>query len=152
MSRFVAIGVDELRALPDYNTAYYELLGDWRAAQGALAEAKDTELTLRNLLCAVTFIEPTEGSNVHYFGDSKKAAKLTMTHVINRKLDAAAIGTCLDTLRATIGARADEVVRFKPDLAVGEYKKLTGEQQMILAPAMTTSVGTPQLKFTDAKA
>lgn len=151
MSKYLAMGVDEFRAMADYNANYYTLLGEWRAETIKLAEAKEAEMHYRRLLCDLTFIDPQEGSNVHCFGTSKKAAKLTMTRVVARKVDPDAIAACIETLRATIGANADEIVRWKPELAVTAYKALTGEQQALLAPALTTSDGSPQLKFTDAK-
>ena len=151
MSKYLAMGVNEFRAMADYNDNYYTLLGEWRAKAIELSEAKDAEMHLRRLLCDLTFVDPTEGSNVHFFGNSKKASKLTMTHVIGRKVDPDAIGACLDVLRETIGPVADELVRWKPELATGEYKKLTDVQQQTLAPAITATPGSPQLKFTDAK-
>jgi hypothetical protein len=151
MSIYLAMGLDEFRQQPGYGNHYWALLGEWRAAKLQLEEVKDAELHYRRLLVGATFDAPTEGANVHLFGADKKAAKLTMTHVINRSVDPAAIGQCLAELRKTIGDTADTVVAFKPSLVIGAYKKLTDAQQAILAPAVTSAPGTPQLKFTDEK-
>ena len=118
VSRFVAMSAAEVRALPDFNTQYYILLNEWRAMASQLSTVKDDEMTLRKLLCELTFTAPKEGSNVHAFGVGKKVPKLTMTHVITRKVDPDAISACIEVLRATIGAAADETVRWKPELAI----------------------------------
>ena len=151
MSIYLTMGIDEFRAQSDYNTHYWNLVGEWRAAKIKLEEAKEAELHYRLLLGQATFAEPKEGSNVHFFGDNKKAAKLTLKQPINRKVDEAAIAHCLTSLRETIGAGADAVIRWKPELAITNYKALTDAQQLILAPAVTATPGTPQLEWTDSK-
>lgn len=151
MTDYLALSPEEFGKLPDYPTHYWALLNLWLTEKDKLDRAKANELTYRTLLAAVTFSDPVEGTNNHLFGVGKKAAKLTMTYPINRNIDDAAIGPCLDMLRETIGAAADDVVKFKPTLAVGPFKKLTMEQQAILAPAITAAPGTPQLKYTPEK-
>ena len=151
MHDFTQMTSGAMRELPDYNEQYYTLLGEWRADVAALAKLKADEMAKRLLLVALTFPSPVEGTQHHVFGDARTAAKLTLGHVITRTVDPAAIGTCLATLRETIGATADSIVKFKPELAITAYKALTGEQQAVLAPAITSKPGSPQLKFVDAK-
>lgn len=148
MSKFLAMSAADVRAMPNFDAEYYILLGEWRVKASALGTLKDDEMTLRKLLCDLTFTAPKEGSNVHAFGAGKKVPKWTMTHVITRKVDPDAINACLEVLRTTIGPAADETVRWKPELAIKAYKALTGEQQALLAPAITTAEGSPQLKYT----
>lgn len=154
MSIYLAMGIDEFKALPDYNTHYFTLLGLWRAAQDNLSTAKEEEMHYRMLLARVTFgDDPKEGTTSHVFGDpkDKKAAKLTISAKINRSIDEAAIGHVLATLRETIGPVADTVVRYKPELSITAWRELTDTQKEILAPAITAKPGTPSLKFVDAK-
>lgn len=151
MSAYLEMDIDAFRAQDDYTTHYWTLVGLWRAKKIELDSAKADELHYRLLLGKATFADPVEGSNVHCFGDSKKAAKLTLKQTINRTVDPAAIGQCIETLRETIGAAADAIVRWKPDLAITNYKALTDTQRAALAPAITAKPGTPQLEWTDAK-
>lgn len=141
----------DIMASRDAKELYYETLDAWRQDVITLASIKEREMRLRLLLVNLTFTDPTEGTNTHLFGDNRKAAKLTMTQPISRKVDPAAIKQCLDELRKTRGDAVDELIRWKPDLAVTEYKALTPEEQAILAPAITSAPGTPQLKFVAAK-
>jgi hypothetical protein len=151
MHDFTQMTSGQMRALPDYNTQYYVLLGEWRADVAALAKLKADEMAKRLLLTTLTFPSPVEGTQHHVFGNAKTAAKLTLGHVISRTVDPAAIGACIAALRETIGAGADAVVKYKPELAIKEYKALTAEQQAVLAPAITSKPGSPQLKFVEAK-
>lgn len=150
MADFMTMSVEQFHAQPDATAQYWVLLGLWRAAKEKLAEVKDEELTYRNLLGAVTFLNPEPGTNTHVFGEGKKAARITLKLPVNRKVDPAAIQACIATLRETIGARADTVVRWKPDLALTEYNTLTEDQKLILAPAIITFRGQIQLDFKDA--
>lgn len=152
MSIYLAMDANEFRKQSDYNGHYWTLLGIWRAEKIKLDEVKANEMYYRKLLTDLTFPDPTEGSNTHTFGSGRKAAKLVLKHTINRTVDADAISGCLETLRKTIGADADDVIRFKPELAITAYKALTAEQKALLAPAVTAKPGSPQLEFKDATA
>jgi hypothetical protein len=44
------------------------------------------------------------------------------------------------------------LVKYKPELSVSAYKKLSPEAMIILAPAITSKPGTPQLKFVEGVA
>jgi hypothetical protein len=139
----------QVRAMPDFNTNYWAIQKSWLLEKAALAKAKDAELSLRCLLAELTFPDPQEGTNTHMFGAHKKAPKLVLKYPINRNVDQAAIVDCIDTLRETIGAKADYVVKREYKLVLGEYRDLDDAAKAILSPAITATPGTPQLEFVE---
>lgn len=151
MHDYLAMSLEEFQALPDYQAHYWELHRRWLEEKATLEKSKANELGYRMLLGRATFTDPQEGSTTHLFGNHKKAAKLVLKQPVNRRVDPNAIKQCIEDLRAVLGADADAVVRWKPELAITNYKKLTAEQQLLLAPAVTTSMGTFQLEYTKAK-
>lgn len=142
-------------ALPDRDANYWALLAQWQEEQDKLNAAKNREMHLRTMLVEVTFgANREEGSTTHIFVapgsnvNPKNAAKLTVKQPYGRTLDPAAVTPALAALTASVGqAVADQVIRFKPDLSVSAYKALTAEQQLLIAPALTTKPGSPQLEF-----
>lgn len=126
---------------------YLDKLKDWTEASEQLAIWKAKEISLRNELFEEGFKDPEEGVNDL---ELPGGWVLKATHKINRTLDEASLPAALEKLAAH-GGKPDLVVKWKPDLSVSEYRKLTEAQAQILEEAMTIKPGTPSLKLVPPK-
>ena len=142
MVDFTAMTAAELQAHPEYATLYHQLLQEWLAEAEILADAKAKEMTLR-----VLFPNPKEGTTVYAFGTGKTAPKLTLTQPFNRKLDEATLPGTLERMRNECGVITDDLVRYKPELVTKPFRELPAEALAILAESMTTTPGSPGLKY-----
>ncbi len=108
--------------LPD-NAATDADLERWYVMQEQLKKLKDEEVALRRKIFKTFFPTPTEGTNSHSLPDSYL---LKADYKIDRKVDEPALNTNTPALRE-LGVDPDKLVRWKPELAVKEYRKLQGD-------------------------
>jgi hypothetical protein len=113
----------------------------WQAIKRQLSALADQELELRLSIFAAAFPTPKEGANSRLLADG---AKLKAEYPFNRKVD----DIIWRPIRARLiadGIDADEIVRYKPDLAIGAYKKLAPDIRRKVDKAVTAKPGRPSL-------
>lgn len=125
----------------------YEKIGQWNELQRQLEAIKQQELTLRKELFEEAFANPAEGTNTL---DLPEGWKLKGNYKLNRKLDEAALPEVLKELRK-LHVKTDSLIKYKPELSTTEFRKLTPEQEKVLAAAMVTTPGTPSLELVAPK-
>lgn len=131
-------------------------LAEWYRLQAELGKLKSAEALLRSKIFKHYFPAPTEGTNKFELNDGTGAV-LKATHVINRSIDPGA----LDALKAAQHEAApgsnvpklplDELVRYKPELAVSEYRKLTDEERIFFDQCLIIKPGSPQMEISIPK-
>lgn len=130
-------------------SAMDEKLMEWEAIVLQATVLKDREMTLRKELFAMAFPKPTEGTNKLEIGNGYL---LKGDYKLNRRLDEAALPTVLGKLKEINYPLIDRLVKYKPDMSIAEYRKLTDEQRKIMDECLTTSPGSPTLEIVAPKA
>lgn len=124
-----------------------QVITDWKEAAEKAAFWKDREMELRKLIFAGLFPNPVEGSgNKLRIGHGMA---MQATYKINRSVNK----DMLNEIRASsdnIAPLIAKVINFKPELRVGEWKKLDKEDILLLAPAITEKPGSPELELKPA--
>ena len=133
-----------------------EDLATWFKLKKKLAEIKGTEAMLRGRIFHYFFPNPTEGAkdNKHPLNDGTGAV-LCADHVINRTVDEQQ----LEALREAMFAEGSnlpkldltKLIRWKPELVLSEYRKLSEEERHTLDQALVIKPGSPQLDITIPK-
>lgn len=127
-------------------------VADWAIAAEELRAAKARELELRLKLARKYFPEPAFGTNTAELG---KGYKIAGVFDPSYKLDPTLTKSALDAFRAKGDAGAmlaDRLVSWKPELRVGEWKKLPPEFVAVFHPALTvTPCVTPSLELREPK-
>jgi hypothetical protein len=120
------------------NTPTMEMISKWNDLQEKLAKIKAEEMLLRTALFKGLFVDPREG-----------VWELKGERTINRKID-------LPVLQAMAvpngplhiaGIRADDLVVWKPELNLKNYRELTAEQKLVFDQCLEIKDGSPQLKL-----
>lgn len=119
-------------------------LNEWDALQKQLSALKSAEMLLRMKIFKGLFLNPVEGTNSLPLGDEGWVIKAK--YPINRKPDVALLTARAAELRAA-GIPLDSVIRTIPELATGEYRKLTEEQRNLLDQVMEVKPGSPSLEI-----
>lgn len=120
---------------------------EWAAAGATLAEAKETEMTLRKELFAELFTAPVEGTN---YTDLAGGWKAKGEYKLSRKLDVAQIAG-MRTRLESIGVSIDTLVRYKPDLDITNYRALTPATLAVFDEMITTTPSAPTLELVPPK-
>lgn len=126
----------------------------WYELSEQLSKLKSAEAMLRARIFNFYFKEPKEGTNTVPLNDGTGAV-VKGTHVLNRAVD---VGT-LDALRATQAVEGyngpklelDKLVKYKPEVSISEYRKLTDEERTLFDSALIIKPGSPQLEITIPK-
>lgn len=100
------------------------------------------------------FPNPKEGTNKADLKDGT-GAQLKAVHVIGRTVE---LGS-LDALRSAIRTEGSnlpklpiaDLIKYKPELVIGEYRKLTEEERCIFDQCLIIKPGSPQLEITIPK-
>lgn len=126
---------------------------DWYAATEALAKAKLREATLRARVFRHLVPLPKEGTNTVdlasspiFTGVDTFGYVLKAQHVISRNVDEAAF-TALTPKFIEAKIIPDKLIKRKPELVIGEYRKLTAEQIQLVDQALIVKPGSPQLEI-----
>ena len=120
-----------------------KLIERWYQVEQQLGALKAEELQLRKQIFAEAFPTPTEGSKENKM-DLAGGWILQGDHKVNRKVDEAVVRTLATMDNAA--PLVDKCFNFKPSLVLGEFKKLEGDDLILLADAVTETPGTPGLK------
>ena len=120
-----------------------EDITNWYDAQKKLEVLKDYELKLRNKIFKGCFKNPREGVNKFPLTEGWI---LKADHKINRKVDEALLTAMAPKFRE-VGINPDVLVKWKPELAVSEYRKLTEEEHKLFDQVLEIKEGTPQMEI-----
>jgi hypothetical protein len=125
-----------------------KLVGEWNAAQEtSINIAKplvERELVLRKVVSKLVFPSPVEGAKNRANLPAGWALKLTYS--IDRKVEEPVLELNKEQF-ATAGINVDNLIRWKPELKVKEYKELSEEQRKVFDQALNIKPGTPQLEL-----
>ena len=119
-----------------------ELLAAWEKASLELKDAKALEITLRKEVVAEFFKSPTEGTNSVELAGKRQ---LKYDHKFSRTIDEAALSAVQDKMSI------DKLVKFKPSLALKEYKALSPDLKLIFDEAVIMKPGSPSIEIVEAK-
>lgn len=126
------------------NAVTQEDLNAWSQLQKQLGDLKSAEMLLRTKIFKGLFPNPVEGTNSVPLGTEGWVIKAK--YPINRKPDVALLTARAPELRAA-GIVLEDVIRTIPELATGEYRKLTDEQRHLLDQVMEVKPGSPALEI-----
>lgn len=118
-------------------------LNDWYLLQKQLAAIKDQELVLRKKIFVAWFKSPKEGTNNLPLTDGWV---LKAVYPVNRKVDVPKLSVKRQDLQDA-GLKLDDLIKYKPEVSVTEYKKLTDEQRKLFDEILEISPGTPQMEI-----
>lgn len=119
----------------------------WYIVQEELSKLKNEEQLLRQKIFKGMFHNPAEGVNSIPLADG---FVLKGKRVINRTVDEAAFKSSIEEL-AKHGIRTDEIVRYKPELVISAYRKLTEEQRHLMDTVLIIKEGMPGLEIVKPK-
>ena len=126
------------------NAVTQEDLNAWSEMQKQLGALKSAEMLLRTKIFKGLFPDPVEGTNSVPLGT--EGWQIKAKYPINRKPDVALLTARAQELREA-GIPLDSVIRAVPELATGEYRKLTDEQRHLLDQVMEIKPGSPALEI-----
>ena len=129
------------------NTVTQADLERWYTVQKQLSKLKGEEQLLRQKIFAGMFPDPKEGTNSVDLADG---FVIKGKRVINRTVDDAAYKASIEEL-AKAGIPTDEIIRYKPELAVSAYRKLTEEQTHLMDTVLIIKDGMPGLEIVKPK-
>lgn len=140
-----------MSALPPNESTLKDLF-DWYTLQEELKAIKMREILLRQKLFKFYFPTPEEGTNsldlnplMSAEGFEPDGRVLKGGHTINREVDAASLQV-LGPSFAEQGIKVADLVKWKPSLAVGDYRKLTKEQMQFFDQCLIIKPGSPTLE------
>jgi hypothetical protein len=124
----------------------------WYELDQELKRIKGAEAMLRSRIFKHCFPNPTEGAaeNKYSIGDGTGAI-VQGTHVINRTVDEQQ----LDALRSASAEEGSnlpqldlaKLIRWKPELVIGEYRKLDETERHTIDQALVIKPGMPALEI-----
>jgi hypothetical protein len=129
-------------------------IDQWWHAKRAMDHWKSLEALLRRRICAFYFPDPKEGVN-NLQPESLNGFVMKMTHPVTRKVDKEALAALTARPDANTPSRFEQanidvnrVIRWTPELNVGEYRKLTAEEIKLIDQALIISEdGMPALEI-----
>jgi hypothetical protein len=118
-------------------------LETWYKLDQQIKDLKSHEVLLRRKIFGGLFTDPVEGTNSHALPDG---AVVKGKRVISRTIDIGALNALREQF-AVAGIRADELVKYTPELKVSGYRELTAEQQHLFDQALVIKDGMPGLEI-----
>lgn len=136
-------------------TVSAEDLAQWYRYTQELSKLKAAEMLLRQRIFKAFFPDPREGTNTAVLPDTYQ---LKGVHVINRKIveesmqalcyrPPLAEGVYGKSKLEEAGVRVDQLVKWKPELAISVYRELTEEQRHLVDQMLLIDAGSPSLKI-----
>ena len=119
-------------------------LDTWSQMQVQLGALKSAEMLLRTKIFKGLFPSPVEGTNSTPLGTEGWVIKAK--YPITRKPDVALLTAKAAELRAA-GIVLEDIIRTIPELATGEYRKLTDEQRHLMDQVLEIKPGSPALEI-----
>lgn len=125
------------------NTPTQADLEAWYKLQAELTRLKAAEILLRSKIFKGYFPAPVEGTNSHALADGWV---LKGVHKINRSVDPGALGAMRPKFTEA-GIKADELIKYTPELVIKEYRTLTEEQRKLFDQCLIVKPGSPSLEI-----
>lgn len=126
---------------------------EWYEVAEQLAKLKQREHFLRMRVFRHMVPVPKEGTNTieldpHplFAGMQPTGYVLKAQHVISRDIDEGALSVLMPKLTEN-KIPVDKLIKRKPSLAVGEYRKLTAEETQLFDQVLIVKPGSPQLEI-----
>lgn len=132
--------------IPD-NQVTQKDLSEWYSLNEQLSALKTREQLLRQKIFKGLFQDPKEGTNSFELSDG---FVVKGKYVINRTLDEAGFKAAAEVL-SEHGIRTDSIVKYKPELVLSEYRKLTDEQRHLMDTVLIVKPGMPGLEIMQPK-
>lgn len=126
--------------------SFRALLMEWEGQKGELAKAKSNEMSLRKAISNTLFPDGREGTNKCFVDDVEVSAVLKT----NRSVDKGRLSAYAEEFRE-YNINVDALITYKPELKVGEYRKLSDQQRAVFNQALTISEGAPDIKLVAGK-
>lgn len=123
------------------------LAAQWYSAKKAADKAVAAEKALRAELVALAFPDGLkEGAKNK--ADLPESWQLSVTGVVNRTVDEAALGDALALIEEKTGTKIDpaDLIRYKPELKVSAYKELGDDVKKLFDNALVIKDGSPQVE------
>lgn len=139
---FGNIKESEMVELPA-NTVSNADIAEWYKIKEKMAKLKASEALLRTKIFKGLFTNPVEGTNTLPLNDGT-GAELKATHIINRSVDEGALDALKEELRKN-KIKVSDLVRYKPEVVISEYRKLTEEERQLFDQALIIKPGSPQM-------
>lgn len=132
------------------NAVTPEDIAKWNDLKLELARVKASEMLLRLKLYGGLFHDPDEGTNTL---EMLEGWKLKAVRVIDRKVDIAMANNLAVEGGPfhLAGIRAADLIEWKPELKIKEYRTLTAEQKLVFDQCLTIKDGSPQLSLVAPK-
>lgn len=118
-------------------------LDEWYRLQDQLKKVKASEMLLRTKIFKHFFPEPVEGTNSFNLAEGWVAKG---KYTINREVDPGSLGAYKQQFMEH-QINPDVLVQYKPSLVLGEYRKLTAEQQKLFDVCLIIKPGSPALEI-----
>ncbi len=128
-------------------TTVASLAAQWYSAKKAADKAVAAEKALRAELVALAFPNGlSEGAKNK--ADLPESWQLSVTGVVNRTVDEAALGATLELIKEKTGVVIDpaDLIRYKPELKVSAYKELGEDVKKLFDNALVIKDGSPQVE------
>lgn len=133
------------------------LLVQWKQAKETLDLAKDSEMKLRKMIVEESGLfdntkeKGTERINIGNGWQIKAEKKINWTTKAELE-DGRRIYDALKLIQESAGQlAAEELVKFKPEVKMSIYTKLTDEQKSMIDPFLTSSPASPSLELIPPK-
>lgn len=136
-----------MTAIPE-NVLTQADLDEWARLNKELKAIKDKEMLLRKKIFSCCFKDPVEGTNTFNLADGWA---IKGKYVLNRKPDIALINNRANDLRTVYGINLDQLIKWSPELALSEYRKLTDEQRKVVDDCLTITEGSPSIEVVQSK-
>ncbi len=119
----------------------------WAAINADLARLKAVELEYRRVIIEhIPFTDKAEGSQTVSV-DGALSLELDRPWSYTVKATEQEIGACLTALHQVNPLATVGLLRWKPEISITQYRTLTDEERIIIAPILEVKPGTPALKI-----
>ena len=134
-----------MTAIP-VNTVTAQDIAELMRLQQELTRIKAAEMLLRTKVYKFYFPNADEGTNTLDMGQGNKIKGI---RTINRKIDLPVLQAMAVPNGAlhVAGIRADDLVKWTPELKIGAYRELTAEQKAVFDNCLEIKDGAPALTF-----
>jgi hypothetical protein len=119
----------------------------WYTLQEQLAAVKEQEMALRKKIFAAYFAHPKEGTNTESLADGWV---IKGQFKIDRQVDPESLVTMRPYLTQE-GISVDNLIKYKPELILPEYRKLSAEQMVKFDNILKIKPGSPSLEIVKPK-
>jgi len=126
-----------------------EHLKEWYAVKEELDKLKNKEIVLRQFIVAGLFPDPQEGVNTYPINDGTGAVAKA-THVLNRTVQLEPLeelGKALETDNNLPKLDLNKLIKWKPEVALKEYRTLTDEERNLFDQILVIKPGMPGLEI-----